>query len=74
MVYQEQVWVVYLVDHLLCCQQAGAGAPGIFGFGGIGNAIAAGKARFLPKSVANYIDADDVGLASQIAKKKNYHL
>ena len=49
---------------------SGAGAPGIFGFGGIGNAIAAGKARFLPKSVANYIDADDVGLASQIAKKK----
>ena len=50
---------------------SGAGAPGIFGFGGIGNAIAAGKAKFFPKSIASLVDADDVGLASQIAKKNH---
>ena len=48
----------------------GGPAEGIFGFGGIGNAIAAGKAKFFPESVTSLIDADDVGLASQKALGK----
>ena len=46
---------------------AGGRAPGIFGFGGIGNALAAGKAKFFPSSL---VDADDVVLASQKALGK----
>jgi hypothetical protein len=45
----------------------GGFAPGMFEFGGIGNALAAGKAKFLPSSL---VDADDVVLASQKALGK----
>ena len=45
----------------------GGPAPGIFGLGGIGNDLAAGKAKFFPGSL---VDADDVVLASQKALGK----
>ena len=45
----------------------GGFAPGMFNFGGIGNALAAGKAKFFPGSL---VDADDVALASQKALGK----
>ena len=40
---------------------SGAGAPGIFGFGGIGNAIAAGKAKFFPQKLTSSL-IDEVAL------------
>jgi hypothetical protein len=39
----------------------GGAAPGIFGFGGIGNAIAAGKAKFFPQKLTSSL-IDEVAL------------
>ena len=44
----------------------GGAAPGIFGFGGIGNALAAGKAKFFPDPVINLVD--EVALTKGVTK------